>query len=513
MDLTDRHRAREGSAPADERHAVAASEPAPHVPTDAVARPHPPASGEGPAVRVAPQPPSAGTAATPIPFVRKPALLAAAYALTSMLLSLSQGLGLNFVSANIYQLAGPLHATLNEANWLIAAYMAPNVSLSLMLIKIRNQYGLRRFAEGSIVCFVVSCLLYFWVSDLSSALVVRFISGIAASPMSSLGFLYMLELFPPETKFLRGLPLALTTNALGSPMARLLSPDLLDRGGWHRLGLLEMGIACLAFAGVYLLPLTSPPRVKTIEPLDFLSYGLLAIGFGAAAVVATLGRLYWWLEADWLGWLLALSLAALTASVLLELNRPRPFIDLRWLATPGMLYAALVLLLFRLVLSEQALGGSSFLNAIGLLNDQARGLNLCIVAATLAGGWGCALVFRPQNAWALMTVAMGCIAVGAWLDSHATDLTPPARDDAEPVADRLRRRAVPAGGDVLGLHGGGEARHQRHPHLYLHLPGDPEPGRCHRQRAVRHLRHLAREIPRQPPGRASCRHRPAGRGA
>src|ERR671921_16338 len=177
--------------------------------------------------QASPQPP-----ALPAPM---PPLRAAAYMLASLLLALTQGLGMNLISANLPQIQGSLGATTNEAPWLVAAYMAPNASLALALIKIRTQYGLRNFAELSIAVFVLVSLMHLFVDDLQSALVVRFFSGIAAAPMSTLGFLYMLEPFPPAKKMNIGLCLALTNTALAAPLARLIAPDLLQIGNWQGL--------------------------------------------------------------------------------------------------------------------------------------------------------------------------------------------------------------------------------------------------------------------------------------
>ena len=99
---------------------------------------------------IAPEP-----APTPVPApVEKGLLLSAVYVLGSVLLFLTQGLGMNLALANLTQVQGSLSATSIEAGWLSAAYMAPNVSLSIALVKIRAQYGLRRFAEISIAGFV-----------------------------------------------------------------------------------------------------------------------------------------------------------------------------------------------------------------------------------------------------------------------------------------------------------------------------------------------------------------------
>ncbi len=397
--------------------------------TTASAKAHPDAGGsevETPSKPLAPQaPPTPAAAPAPIP-APMPPLRAAGYMLASLLLALTQGLGMNLISANLPQIQGALGATTNEATWLVAAYMAPNVSLSLALIKIRTQYGLRNFAELSILVFVLVSLMHLFVDDLHSALIVRFFSGIAAAPMSSLGFLYMLEAFPPAKKLNIGLSLALTNLSFGAPLARLIAPDLLMIGQWHGLYVFEIAIALLAFAAVYLLPLTPQPRTKVIHWRDVVSYLLIAVGFGLTAMVLTLGRAYWWFEAPWLGMMLAIGLAAVTVAVVLELNRESPLLDIRWLASKEVVHFTGALLIFRIALSEQTSGAFAFFQALGLQNDQMQALSLVILASSVLGGLVCAAVVKPNREHAIHIVALSLLILGAVMDSRATNLTRPA---------------------------------------------------------------------------------------
>ncbi|MXN46988.1 MFS transporter [Shinella kummerowiae] len=350
---------------------------------------------------------------------------AAAYMAASTLLAMTQGFGLNLVAANIPQLQGPFGATSTEAVWLMAAYMAPNASLSLMLIKIRNQYGLRPFAELGIAVFLVVSVLHIFITDLQSAIVLRFFAGIAAAPLSSLGFLYMLEAFSPARKLTVGISLALTNIGLAAPLTRVISPTLIELGGVRALLHFEIALAMLSFSAIYLLPLTPPPRVKVIERLDFLSYLFIAVGFGAGAVILVTGRTYWWLEAQWIGELLVVMVAALTIAAVIELNRKSPLIDLRWLFSREMLHFTAVLILFRLMLAEQTAVAGNFFQINGLLNDQLTGLYGFVALATAAGGLVCAAVLKPGREPGLHMVALLLIGCGAFLDSHATNLTRP----------------------------------------------------------------------------------------
>lgn len=350
---------------------------------------------------------------------------AALYMASSVLLFVTQGLGMNLLSANIYQLQGSLSATTSEIAWLSAAYMAPYASMSIALFKIRSQYGLRRFAELSIGCFVLASVLNLFVSDLHSATVVRFLSGMAAAPLSSLGFLYMLEAFPPTRKLSMGLSLALMNTTLSAPIARIISPPLMDLGGWHALYTFEMGLALIALPVVYLLPLTAPPRMKVIQRMDILSYLLLAVGFGCLAVFLTLGRLYWWFEASWLGLLLAGAIVSLTLMVVLELPRKTPLIDLRWLFSRENMHMAGVLLLFRVVSSEQTTTAANFYMQLGLLNDQTQTMYAIILLASIAGGLVCTGLMMTRYVETAHVLALVLIATGAWLDSQSTSLTRP----------------------------------------------------------------------------------------
>ena len=350
---------------------------------------------------------------------------AAVYMASSLLLFLTQGLGMNLLNANIYQLQGSLSATTTEIAWLQAAYMAPYASMSIALFKIRAQYGLRRFAELSIVCFVFASILNLFVSDLHSATVVRFISGMAAAPLSTLGFLYMLEAFPPARKLSVGLSLALMNTTLSAPIVRLISPPLMDLGGWHALYTFEMGLALIVLPVVYLLPLTPPPRAKVIQKMDILSYLLLAVGFGCLAVFLTLGRLYWWFEVPWLGVLLAGAIACLTLMVVLELPRKMPLIDLRWVFSKENMHMAGILLLFRVVSSEQTTTAANFYMQLGLLNDQTQAMYAIILLASVAGGLVCTVLMLTRYVETAHVLALVLIAGGAFLDSQSTSLTRP----------------------------------------------------------------------------------------
>ncbi|WP_156462775.1 MFS transporter [Rhizobium sp. Leaf262] len=334
-------------------------------------------------------------------------------------------MGMNIVMANIYQLQGEFSATIAEVAWLSAAYMAPYATFSIALFKVRQQYGLRPFAEISIICFVLASCLNLFVTDLHSAIVVRFVSGMAAAPLSSLGFLYILEAFPVQRKLTLGLSIALTGTLLSSPLARILSPELLDIDGWQALYTMEVGLSLAVLPIIYLLPLTPPPRAKVIERVDILSYMLFAGGLGCLAVFLTLGRFYWWFETWWLGVLLATSIGLLAVMTMIELPRKNPMLDLRWIFSRTNLHLIAILLIYRAVSSEQSSTAVSLYQQLGILNEQTTGLYALIIVATLLGGALCALLMLTKYVDTAHVIALTLIALGAFMDSGLTNLVRP----------------------------------------------------------------------------------------
>ncbi|MGV6876333.1 MFS transporter [Pseudochelatococcus sp. B33] len=373
-------------------------------------------------------PESDGVPAQPAPppsVMPKSLPMTAAYILAGTLIALTQGLGASLISVNLQQIAGPMHLTQVELTWLMAAYYFPNASLTLMLFKMRTQFGLRNFAEVALVVYVVVSCIHYWADDYRMALATSFLAGVAAAPMTSLGFLYILEPIPPARKLNAGLCIALTAIAVPTSVAGIISPMLMQLGSHYSLRLLEMGLAMLSLGLVYLLPLASPPRAKVISGTDVVSYLLLAIALGCFAVALTMGRLYWWTAAEWLAWVIIAGIVAGTVFAVVELNRENHLVDIRWLTSREMLHFTGALMISRLVLSEQTTGAIGFLRNAGLLTEHMAGLYWVILASSVAAGIFCAAIMKPGRESAIHALSLLLVAIGSYMDSRSTVLTRP----------------------------------------------------------------------------------------
>ena len=110
-----------------------------------------------------------------------------AYGVVGLLVCLTGALGNAVVTANLQNLQGTFGAWSTEIAWLPAVYVMTNISINLLLVKFRQQYGLRAFTEGFLVLYVLVTFFHLFVNDLSSALMVRAAHGMVAAALSSLG--------------------------------------------------------------------------------------------------------------------------------------------------------------------------------------------------------------------------------------------------------------------------------------------------------------------------------------
>ncbi|WP_206409719.1 hypothetical protein, partial [Lysobacter enzymogenes] len=365
-------------------------------------------------------PPGPPAAPAPMPRWRM-----AAFVAISLLLGLTQSLGMNLVASNLPQVQGALGATTAEGAWLLTAYFATNIPASLLLTKFRLHYGLRLFADLAIGLFVFAAIVHLVANDLSSAIAARAALGIAAAPLSSLTVLYMAEVFSGPKKVI-GLMFGFAALQTGAPVSRIIAESLFLNGQWHGVVMFERGLALACFAAINLLRVTPVPRQPMFDGLDIVSFPLYASAIALFTVVLTQGRLRWWLDTPWLGECLAAAALCAGLFVVVEINRSKPMVNLRWLLHGGyMVRLGLAITLSRMVLSEQSVGAVGLLNVLGLLNEQMHTLFWLVLAGTV-GGFVVTLLFLPKQRFDLLgLIAVAIVGVCAYVDSHATNLTRP----------------------------------------------------------------------------------------
>lgn len=349
-----------------------------------------------------------------------------AFFLIGTLVTITGGLGNALVTVNLVNLQGTLGVFTAEANWLPTAYVMTNVSMNLLLVKFRQQFGLRAFTEFFLVLYALITFAHLFVNDLGSAIAVRAAHGMAGAALSTLGLYYSLQAFKKEWRP-RGIVISTGIAQLAQPIAYIFSRSLLQFAEWRGLYLFELGLTLVTLAAVLWLKLPPGDRFKAFRPADFLTFSLFAPGMALLCAALTFGRVLWWTEKPWVGIALAASIVLLLAAVCVEHNRDNPLLNIRWLTNGMILRLSIALMLVRVVLSEQSVGAVGFLRLVGLNNDEMQTLFIVILLATILGIIVSVLVIRPPHLMAPQVVALLIMALGAWIDSNATNATRPAQ--------------------------------------------------------------------------------------
>ena len=160
--------------------------------------------------------------------------LRVAYAAVAVLVGITGGLGNALVLDNLPQLQGALGAYLYEIEWLPVAYAMTNLAINLLMIRFREQFGLRLFTSGFVALYALVTLGHLCLHSFNTAIAVRAASGMAGAALTTLAIYYMIQAFPAKSR-INAVVLGLGIPQLATPLARLFSTEPLAFGAWRTL--------------------------------------------------------------------------------------------------------------------------------------------------------------------------------------------------------------------------------------------------------------------------------------
>jgi MFS family permease len=348
----------------------------------------------------------------------------ASFACVGLLTGLSSAFPNALVTVNVGSISGSLGLYVAEASWLPAIYVAMNASANLTLVKARTQFGVPIVTQTLLIAYAAADFLQFMFPGLASAVLIRAISGVTAACLTTLTVYYLMQVFSVKLRPL-AVVIGIGLTQLGTPLARMVPVELLAVDGWRGLHLIELGVATGLLAITLAFPLPPSDRSSVFRPLDLLTITIIIPAMLLLCGVLGLGRVEWWTDTPWLGWALAAAVALFALAGLMETHRAQPLIQFDWLSGADILRFGGVALFVRLALAEQTYGAVGFLTSGGLINDQLRTLFAIVAAAMLAGILAAALTLSERRIpWQVMIAAL-IIALGASLDTDATNLTRP----------------------------------------------------------------------------------------
>ncbi|WP_379921500.1 MFS transporter [Erythrobacter sp. R86502] len=347
----------------------------------------------------------------------------AGYFLIGTFIGLVGGAQNGFLLANTPALQAEFALTPVEAGWLTVAFYATYATMSMLLFRVRQEFGIQLFVRWAMAGLVAANFVQLIGPGYYGEMAARAVAGIAASGLSALAIYYLMQGLPPAVR-IAGLVLSLGLTQVAFPMARALSPVLVIDGDMDRIFVFQFGLSLLGLGMVYLLRLPPGVRKQTFEPLDIPSIALFMIGVGALCAFLIQGRIQWW-DAPWLGYAAALAIVGLGGCLLIEANRKAPMLDLSWLSSRAVLGIAAIGATVRILVAEQGFGATGMFAALGYGNEQLTSYFWILTGATLAGMILSIIRLDPKDLTRPVLFAVFVIGVAAYADTRTGILTRP----------------------------------------------------------------------------------------
>lgn len=346
------------------------------------------------------------------------------YAISAFITAIASGLGNGLITANIISIAGDMGLYVAEANLLIAVYVAFNATANLLLVKARMQFGIQPTMHVVLGALIAAQIVQILAPSLGTAILARAISGVAAGGLTTLSLYNIFQVFPLRLRPMAAL-VGFCLPQLAVPIARMFPLASIAFDDWQGLHLIELAMALAAWSMLNLMPLPPTVQEKAFEPLDAITTVLSITGMLLLCSALALGRYYWWTDAAFLGWTLAIAVPLLAMALWIEDRRARPLLWVRWYATRDIIFFTIIAVVVRVALSEQTYAAVGLLTLGGLTSDQLHPLFAVVFLAMVAGIVTSALLLRPERVIFMIMAAAFIIATGAWLDTGSTSVTRP----------------------------------------------------------------------------------------
>jgi DHA2 family multidrug resistance protein len=261
-----------------------------------------------------------------------------AIAVTVTLATFMEVLDTSIANVALPHIAGGLGASQDEATWVLTSYLVSNAIILPASAYLTSFLGRKRFYMICVVLFGISSALCGLAPSLPLLIFFRVLQGAGGGGLAPSEQAILADTFPPKK---RGQ--AFAVYGLAVVFAPAIGPTLggwiTDNYDWRWIFFINVPVALLSLFLTNRM-VEDPPHIKEeVEVmrrrglnLDYLGFGLLALGFGSLEFILDKGQ-----EDDWFGSpiitifiiLCAGSLIALVLWEILQIRRKqRPILDL-----------------------------------------------------------------------------------------------------------------------------------------------------------------------------------------
>jgi MFS transporter, DHA2 family, multidrug resistance protein len=313
-------------------------------------------------------------------------------------------------------IAGNMGASSGESTWVLTSYLVSNAIILPITGWLVTLFGRKQFFILCLALFTLSSLLCGIAPTLPILLIARIIQGAGGGGLQPMAQAILADTFPPDK---RGLAFSIygVTAVVAPSIGPTLGGWITDNYTWRWIFLMNLPIGIVTLFLVFTF-IEDPPFLKraTLQEnrIDYIGFGLLAVGVAFLQIVLDKGQEEDWFGSDFILVLSVVSVICLVSLVMWELHVRSPILDFRLFK--NMNFATSCLMMFMV-------GAASFSTTVlmpqflqGLMGYTAQTAGMVLSAAALLLLIELPLVgqltgrvqarYLMAFGWAVLTVAM-----------------------------------------------------------------------------------------------------------
>ena len=257
----------------------------------------------------------------------------------------------SIVNVALRYIAGGLGNSYDESTWVLTTYLVSNAVILPASGWLSNRIGRKRFYMGCVALFTISSFFCGIAPNLAVLLLARVAQGIGGGGLAPSEQAILTDTFPAEK---RGQAFALYGVAV--VVAPAIGPALggwiTDTYSWRWIFFMNIPVGILSlFLTYHFVPEEERSGTeKANKRIDYLGFGLVAIGLGCLQVVLDRGQIDDWFGSPLITTFATVAAVALVIGLIHELTIPDPIVALPLMRNRSFLMSNIVMLFLGMVL-------------------------------------------------------------------------------------------------------------------------------------------------------------------
>jgi DHA2 family multidrug resistance protein len=250
--------------------------------------------------------------------------------MTVMLATFMEVLDTSVANVALPHIAGSLSATPEEATWVLTSYLVSNAIILPMGAWFSMLLGRKRFYMICVALFTVSSFLCGMAPTLGLLIVFRVLQGLGGGALQPISQAILVESFPREKQ-----GMAMAVYGMGVVAAPVIGPTLggwiTDNFSWGWIFFINLPVGILSLLLTASLVHDPPYLVRKSLGhgfrVDYMGFGLLALGLGSLEIVLDEGQRNDWFSSNYIVTFAIVTVVCLIGMVVWELRQKQPVID------------------------------------------------------------------------------------------------------------------------------------------------------------------------------------------